>query len=69
MSQGKQNKNERKKIKVDFFAEDLNRGHKCKKIETKSIKRITYPKIIFVIARYAIERAARMASFHEMVFC
>jgi hypothetical protein len=69
MSQGKQKENERKKIKIDFFAEDRNRGNKNKKIEIKSIKRITYPKITLVIARYAIEREARMTSFHEIVFC
>ena len=37
--------------------------------ETKSIIRITYPKITFVIARNAIEKAVRNISFQEMSFC
>lgn len=69
MSHGKQKTNDTKKIKVDFFAEERNAGNKNMNIETNNIKRITYPKITFVIARYAIEKAVRNMSFHEMICC
>jgi hypothetical protein len=37
-------------------------------IERKNIIITTYPKITFVITRYAIEKAVRLISFREMFF-
>jgi hypothetical protein len=51
------------------LAEERNAGNKNMNIEKKSIRRITYPKMTFVITRYAIEKAVRNISFQEMLFC